>query len=56
MELEIQLPLDILQRRSLLRRLQTLDPDGDESEMQLWYGWLSCHSLHCFRILTAFLS
>ena len=38
MELKIQLPLDILQRRSLLRRLQTPNPDGDESEMQLWYA------------------
>lgn len=33
MELKVQLPLDILQRRSILRRLQTLNPDGDESEM-----------------------
>lgn len=38
MELKIQLPLDILQRRSLLGRLQTPNPDGDESEMQLWYA------------------
>ena len=38
MELKIQLPLDVLQRRSLLRRLQTPNPDGNESEMQLWYG------------------
>ena len=37
MELKIQLPLDILQRRSLLRRIQTPDPDGDKSEVQLWY-------------------
>ena len=38
MEFQVQLPLDLLQRRPLLRRLQTPDPVGDESEMQLWYG------------------
>lgn len=53
MELKIQLPLDILQRRSLFRGLQTPDPDGDESEMQLWYVIYVGNPLQRLRRLTA---
>lgn len=55
MELEIQLPLDILQRRPLLRRFQTPHPDGDESEMQLRYGCPFGRPFRRLRILKAFI-